>query len=38
MKHFIFYLRYGARPKDLKAEELSLFDSVCEKTRVWETH
>ena len=38
LKSFIFYLRYGARPKGLKQEDLSLFDTVCEKNQVWEIH
>jgi hypothetical protein len=36
LKNFIFYLRYGARPKGLKPDDLALFDTVCEKNRVWE--
>ena len=38
LKDCIFYLRYGARPKGLKPEDLALFDTVCEKNRVWEMH
>lgn len=29
LKNFIFYLRYGARPKGLKQEYLTLFDTIC---------
>ena len=36
LKNFIFYLRYGARPKGLNQDDLNLFDSICEKNRVWE--
>ena len=38
LKNFIFYLRYGARPKGLNQDDLNLFDSICEKNRVWEMH
>jgi hypothetical protein len=38
LKNFIFYLRYGARPKGLKQADLNLFDTVCEKNRIWEMH
>jgi hypothetical protein len=38
LKNLIFYLRYGARPKGLKFEDLALFDTVCEKNQVWEMH
>jgi len=29
LKNLIFYLRYGAKPKGLRKEDISLFDSVC---------
>jgi hypothetical protein len=38
MKIFIFYLHYGVRPKGLNPEDLSLFDTVCEKNQIWEMH
>ena len=38
LKSFIFYLRYGARPKGLKQEDIGLFDTICEKNRIWEVH
>ena len=30
LKNLIFYLRYGARPKGFRKEDISLFDSICE--------
>jgi hypothetical protein len=30
LKNLIFYLRYGARPKGLRKEDIRLFDSICE--------
>ena len=38
LKCFIVYLRYGARPKGLKQEDISLFDTICEKNQVWEAY
>ena len=38
LKNLIFYLRYGARPRGLKQEDLNLLQSVCEKNRIWELH
>ena len=38
IKNLIDYLRYGARPKGLEQEDLSLFERICEKYRVWEVH
>ena len=38
LKDCVFYLRYRARPKGLKPDDLALIDTVCEKNRVWETH
>jgi hypothetical protein len=29
LKNLIFYLRYGARPKGLREEDICLLDSVC---------
>ena len=29
LKNLIFYLRYGAKPRGLRKEDISLFDSVC---------
>jgi len=34
LKNFIIYLRHGARPKGLKKEDLSLFDTICEKNQI----
>ncbi|CAB1066055.1 hypothetical protein D1BOALGB6SA_10854 [Olavius sp. associated proteobacterium Delta 1] len=31
LKKLIFYLRYGARPRGLRQEDINFFDSVCEK-------
>ena len=31
LKNLIFYLRYGAKPRGLRKEDLSLFKSVCQK-------
>ena len=31
LKNLIFYLRYGARPKGLREEDIHLLDSVCGK-------
>ena len=36
LKNLVFYLRYGARPRGLKQEDLNLLQSVCEKNRIWE--
>ena len=38
LKNLIFYLRYGARLRGLKQEDLNLLQSVCEKNRIWELH
>ena len=38
LKNLIFYLRYGAKPKGLKQENLNLFNSVCEKNNIWNLH
>ncbi len=29
LKNLIFYLRYGARPKGLREEDIHLLDSIC---------
>jgi hypothetical protein len=34
LKNLVFYLRYGARPRGLKQEDLNLLQSVCEKNRI----
>ena len=31
LKNLIFYLRYGARPRGLRAEDIHLLNSVCRK-------
>ena len=38
LKNFIFYLRYGAKPRGLKEKDLNLFNSVCEKNNIWDLH
>ena len=31
LKGLVFYLRYGAKPRGLRKEDICLLDSVCEK-------
>ena len=31
LKNLIYYLRYGARPRGLREEDVHLLDSVCER-------
>ena len=38
LKNFIFYLRYGAKPRGLKQKDVNLFNSVCEKNNIWDLH
>ena len=38
LKNFIFYLRYGTKPRGLKQKDLDLFKSVCEKNNIWNLH
>jgi hypothetical protein len=38
LKNFIFYLRYGARPRALKQTDVNLFNSICEKNCIWHPH
>jgi hypothetical protein len=38
LKHLIFYLRYGARPKGLPKEHICLIDSVCGKNETGDLH
>ena len=36
LKNLIFYLRYGARPKGLREENICLIDSVCKDNNIWD--
>ena len=36
LKNLIFYLRYGAKPKGLRKEDVCLIDSVCRKNNIWD--
>ena len=36
LKNLIFYLRYGAKPKGLREEDVYLIDSVCRKNKIWD--
>ena len=38
LKNLIFYLRYGAKPRGLREEHISLFDTVCEKNDISDLH
>jgi len=38
LKKLIFYLRYGARPRGLRAEDVCLIDSVCRTNNIWDLH
>ena len=33
-----FYLRYGARPRGLREEDICLIDSVCRENHIWDLH
>jgi hypothetical protein len=35
LKNLIFYLRYGAKPRGLKEEDICLIDSVCRENNIW---
>ena len=36
LKNLIFYLRYGAKPRGLRKEDISLIDSVCGQNNIWD--
>jgi hypothetical protein len=38
LKNLIFYLRYGAKPRGLREEDICLLDSVCKDNNVWDLH
>ena len=38
LKNLIFYLRYGAKPKGLQKEHISLLDAVCAKNIIQDLH
>jgi hypothetical protein len=38
LKNLIFYLRYGAKPKGLRKEDICLMDSVCRKNNIRDLH
>ena len=38
LKNLISYLRYGARPKRLRKEHISLIDAVCGEKNIWDLH
>ena len=38
LKNLIFYLRYGAKPKGLQKEHISLLDAVCAKNSIQDLH
>jgi hypothetical protein len=38
LKNLILYLRYGAKPRGLQKEHISLIDSVCRQNKTWDMH
>ena len=38
LKNLIFYLRYGAKPRGLREEDICLLDSVCRTNNIGDLH